>query len=820
MEAEILPDSPIWSFSNSSNISDVNSFFIAYCATSKIVLLDIASGKAYTILTSNTQNGKPRKAQRVSLSSSSCAGGFNDGLIAVWDLGIFQESWKYQGKSEISGLKWWNDFIVCAFSNGNCIQIKDGEAIKEWNSNNIRCMSANSHYLAISAAGKIKIFDFDKEFQIEKDALSIDIKEWDNELHLAAMDDKKITGYKNMQICFEYSLPKAKKKAAQLVLSIIWFSKEKCIYSLMTGEIFILKIIPQVTTQLFINNPHTRAIMAFLPIQEGIVSIGMDRLIINWKIQQFEIEGPSYRVSSAPIGYTEPLWVLATLEGSIHSMSIDPSGQVYICSGKQSIIKWIPLSSTIQSRFIWKSEEEIQQILCNPFNSDIIAILSTNQHASILSIPEEKITNKLELLKIKKIVWQDAISIIVASDDQSLFCWDITNQNLKSIAHVGFDVTAICFSKDMVWIGTQEGNILAYLIDGTRVYADTTHNKAITCISSGSKIAAASEDCRISIHQETCELVIEKHTRPVLHVDWSSHEIEKLVSASMDHTVQIWDSIGNPLINIREHQGAVRFSFFHPTIPNTVISASDDQTVRLWPLNKAYSAQVPPRLPLSKKNETYTKSLFSHLHFYIYQQNREEALSSLLEILNDSGTIHCKLFSTNSQNAYDLIQDAKNYKDQIECLFWQRSAERQEVVDVNEPIKLNREWSDLAPLLGENQWREESRKNGEEMLLRRKIHKSVLYFIAARMIKRAIKIYVSSNLFIEAVILGALHNEDISEIFRMWAKRLADTCKQEQAAKCLLAIKDYQQALILLESLPYTNPQLSNLIEILKSKIN
>lgn len=818
MDSELLPDSPAWSYHNSENIADINPFFIAYCATSKIILLSIHTGKAFHVLASNTQNGKPRKAHKVCLNEAKCAAGFSDGNISVWEIVLFKEINNYEVGSEISGLKWWNDFLICLMPSGKCLKLKDGEKLVEWDIGIPRCIRTSPNYLVIPVVGKVKIFENDKEIDFDKDSVNVDIKEWDDGFYLALIDLKCIRGYKNMQRVFELRLPVIKKKTLN-IYALNWLSKEKCVYSNALGEIHLINTkISQ--TQLFINNPHNKAIMSLLGTQNGLISIGMDRLIVNWKVESIEIEGPTPRVSNSPLAYTEPMWSLACLEGSVHSMSIDPAAQIYVCSGKLALLKWTPGSESVQSRIVWNSNEEMQQISCNNYNSDYVSILTVNQQPLVFSVPEEKVLQRLDLLKAVRITWMNESKIILGSADQSLFVWDITTQNLKSIAHVGFEITALLYNQEKVWIGTQEGNILVYSLDGSRVYADITHTKAITCIAAKERVAVSSEDGKISVHSLACDLVLDKHTRPVLYVAWSPHDDNRLASSSMDHTVQIWDTLnGIALINIREHQGAVRFVVWHPTIADVVISGSDDQTIRLWSLKKKFSSQVPPRLPLSKKNEIYTKTFFSHLHFYVYQQNREECLDTLISLLTNFDTVQHKLFSLNQKNALDLLNEASAHKDQIEFLFWKRSAEREEIVDTYETIKLDKDWSDLAPLLGENQWREESRKNAEEMLLRRKIHKAVLYFLAARNVKKAMEIYVNANLFIEALILGALHSEDISEIYRMWAKRLIGTSKQEQAIKCYIGIKDYTFSLQLVESLQYSNAQISNLIEILKSKI-
>lgn len=73
------------------------------------------------------------------------------------------------------------------------------------------------------------------------------------------------------------------------------------------------------------------------------------------------------------------------------------------------------------------------------------------------------------------------------------------------------------------------------------------------------------------------------HKQPVWVTKWSPWDLTTLMSASDDKTVRLWDlPSAQPSRTFNGHQDYVRCGSFMPGQPNTLVSGSYDSTVRIW----------------------------------------------------------------------------------------------------------------------------------------------------------------------------------------------------------------------------------------------
>ena len=782
MQNYIVPDSPNWIFVNSSNVVATTSSYLIYSAHKKIILISTSTGKAENVIFP----GKEILITHIASTSNFLSCYTTDGYIRTYSLHNLQEISKFIVDGCI-GLKYWANDIVC-ISKHVCKVYRNIEIIQEFPIDEFFSISTDEEYLGISQKSSVVVYRFLESFSIPGSWLVINIKKFDD-VYVLLINTNAVMAYKKDMILCDIPLKRAACKLKQPVFAICWISVSRFVYTTLAGEIIIVNILPLVT-QSFMNNPHTKAILALQVINYGVVSIGMDRNICLWDITPVENTSNCPRTYSSAIVYTEPIWEYQTLEGSIYSLSLTQE-KIFISSGKPCLLVFDLDGINMHGRSIWKNIPGNITYIEPSFNAEVLAIICGNEIV-VMHIQEEKILGKI-IKSCIKIAWKDEHNIY-GCNSHEIFMWNYITNEITVLLLTDLDIKVFICIEDDIYIGTGEGNIIRYC-KGIRKNINIIHNRAITCLSSGPFLIAGSEDGTISVHKPIV-LLLEKHYRPVLCVCW----IEKIiVSSSMDHTVQLWDSEnGIPLGNFRLHQGAVRFCIPHPKEKGKIFTGSDDQTVRFWSISDKLSAIAPPKISNYKKFEC-TKTLFPNFHIFIYQQNKENSLLSILSLLNNENNIESMIFRMTYSQAIEIIETQKLF----ELNLWIK------IKDLKKGQKkqafsedIDEEWEELSFLLDDQHLETYAKKKAEEALLKRKIHKSVIWYLVAGDIQKAISLYIDQKLFIEALVLSGLFEYPITEIYKLWAIKLISSNKPEQAVKCYLGINDYETALSIIQKIP------------------
>jgi peroxin-7 len=84
------------------------------------------------------------------------------------------------------------------------------------------------------------------------------------------------------------------------------------------------------------------------------------------------------------------------------------------------------------------------------------------------------------------------------------------------------------------------------------------------------------------------------HNNEILSLDWNKYRENSIVTASVDHTIKVWDLRfpERELMCLRGHEYAVRRVKCSPHDGNLVASASYDMTMRLWDISGKENAMI------------------------------------------------------------------------------------------------------------------------------------------------------------------------------------------------------------------------------------
>jgi len=233
------------------------------------------------------------------------------------------------------------------------------------------------------------------------------------------------------------------------------------------------------------------------------------------------------------------------------------------------------------------------------------------------------------------------LAIGTADRDRTIYLWDWpTGKCLKTLTgHTG-QASDLAFAPLSVDEATRPGNYLSRwrlisgshdstlkiwdLDRGTCLKTLTDHRGLIFSISlhpQGDRFATASFDHTIKLWDVAtggCHQTLLGHTAEVTNVDFSS-DGQLLASASNDHTIRLWDMDSGQCLHVLQgHRDQVWSAVFtHPPVQDTggtsrqtLVSASFDQTVRIWQIHR----QLPSLSQTHRQSiaSTYPDTITSH----------------------------------------------------------------------------------------------------------------------------------------------------------------------------------------------------------------
>lgn len=205
----------------------------------------------------------------------------------------------------------------------------------------------------------------------------------------------------------------------------------------------------------------------------------------------------------------------------------------------------------------------------------------------------------------------DGQLIVTGSGDQTAKIWQRDGTLLHTLQHKVGSVYTICFTPDSQRLvtSTVDGSIYLWSREGKLLKTFQGHNAAIWAMAmspDGQRIASASEDSTVRLWSIDGKLLktLTGHQGGVWGVAFSP-DGNLLASSSTDGTVKVWTKKGELVRTLEGHSAAVwdvEFALLadkNGTKRPTIVSASADNTVKLWQLNGRAGTEALPLLTLS-----------------------------------------------------------------------------------------------------------------------------------------------------------------------------------------------------------------------------
>jgi WD40 repeat protein/serine/threonine protein kinase/tetratricopeptide (TPR) repeat protein len=216
--------------------------------------------------------------------------------------------------------------------------------------------------------------------------------------------------------------------------------------------------------------------------------------------------------------------------------------------------------------------------------------------------------------------WSPDSKQVAASGGNRVKIWDVkSGQVVQTLTHDAAGKTPLAWSPDgtqIAWAGAA-GTITLYDPEtgkagqtlpgggGDNVaclcWSPKGQGKprlAAACNSAGDAFGRADYTLRIwQIEEKTKEpLIFRGHTKPVNSVCWHL-DGTRLVSASEDQTVKVWDAqTGQELVSLEGHKASVLYACFNPDGTLIASAAQGDDAIRLWDANLGFKRDVSPLL--------------------------------------------------------------------------------------------------------------------------------------------------------------------------------------------------------------------------------
>lgn len=291
----------------------------------------------------------------------------------------------------------------------------------------------------------------------------------------------------------------------------------------------------------------------------------------------------------------------------IFDLAFSPDSRLLASGGTGAVVRlWDVPEGTLHAE-IANLGGEIYHVNFSP-DGALLAIASGSHTGYVWNVQAGEMALFLEGHRnglITAVFSPDGAIIATTSQDNSGRLWNATSgRPLAILAGHDAEVTDVSFSADGQWLATASGDDTArvWKLPGGEFYRELRgHAERVLGVrlsADGRRVFTASNDGRVIVwdaasSQPQAEL---RHEDRITTLELSPDE-RLLLTTSADHTAVLWNTrTWQRLTTLRGHTDAVNRSQFDAS-GHLVITAGQDNTVRVWTANAGQSLQVLAEMP-------------------------------------------------------------------------------------------------------------------------------------------------------------------------------------------------------------------------------
>ena len=285
---------------------------------------------------------------------------------------------------------------------------------------------------------------------------------------------------------------------------------------------------------------------------------------------------------------------VSTLEGhkgSIYALTGDSLGSIFTSGGDGMVVKW-DLSKPQDGELLANLESSVYSVTLTADESQLI-VGHNHEGIHVIDIKEKKEAYNIGLTGCQAIYEVKVFKNTVFALSQSGFLYviDLLTKKVTKKKVSERSLRTIVITPDKFLIGSSDNTIrvLNHSFEEINVLTEATKS-VFSLVDFKKEIITSSRDAHIRVYNQELQMSqdIVAHMYAINHLTLSPSG-EYFASASMDHTLKIWDASTRDLLKVIDktrhngHSNSVNRVFWSQ-YNNLLVSCSDDRTLGVWDL--------------------------------------------------------------------------------------------------------------------------------------------------------------------------------------------------------------------------------------------